>query len=306
MHNPNADTAVLDIGALQPDAAGTPTPQPAVPSTVTTGRFTRQPQQRQQGHAVPASKPVSLINDYEAKRMILNGLGETLRAISQQPEADRVDSLNTLIAGSSLTGFVQTNRGQRVDSVDGLRSLISALHTMTTAKTFDGGRRHLFFFSVPRGWLAYAGDVRVDPLVRFYLKKDRKAHAARADWEKARDAAIAGGTAVPPEPSTPKDVSVEPTGSTWGFWTNTLRTSMEVDFLEMPVITPKGLKREFRPVIINRKAPLHRARTLTFVVDVETKQLVAWQAGRYVTDMTPAQRTDRVILASGDVTDEEI
>lgn len=74
----------------------------------------------------------------------------------------------------------------------------------------------------------------------------------------------------------------------------------------MPVITPKGLKREFRPVLINRKAPLHRARTLTFVVDADSKQLLAWQAGRYVADMTPAQRMDRVILASGDVTDEEI
>lgn len=239
--------------------------------------------------------------------MILNGLAETLRGISQLPdEAERVQRLNALIAGSSLTGFVKTNREQRVNSVDGLRSLICALHTMTTAKTFDNGRRHLFFFSVPRGWQAYAGDVRVDPLVRFYQKKDRKAFAARAEWEKARDAAIAGNQPVPPEVPPHKAIKVEPTGSTWGTWVNLLRTSMEVDFLEMPVITPHGVKREFRSVLINRKAPLHRARTLTFVVDAESKQLLAWQSGRYVADMTPAQRMDRVILASGDITDEEI
>ncbi|RTL07766.1 hypothetical protein EKK58_01075 [Candidatus Dependentiae bacterium] len=305
MHTPQGSAAVLDIGTLHQD--GEPIPQveitQPVASRVTVGRIRRH---QAPNTIVQPAAGAPAINEYDAKRMILNGLGETLRGISQLPEADRVDRLNALIAGSSLTGFVKTNRGQRVDSVDGLRSLISALHTMTTAKTFDGGRRHLFFFAVPRGWLAYAGDVRVDPLVRFYQKKDRRAFAARAEWEKARDAAIAAGTEVPPEVQPHKEIPVSPTGSSWGTWVNLLRASTEVDFLEMPVITPKGVKREFRPVLINRKAPLHRARTLTFVVDAESKQLLAWQAGRYVADMTPAQRMDRVILASGDVTDEEI
>lgn len=295
----------INIGTLHED--GAPIPQVEIPqpgaSRVTVGRIRRNPVATT---AVQPAPTTPAINEYEAKRMILHGLGETLRVISQLPEEERVERLNNLIAGSSLTGFVRTNRGQRVESIDGLRSLISALHTMTTAKTFDGGRRHLFFFAVPRGWLAYAGDVRVDPLVRFYQKKDRRAFAARAEWEKARDAAIAAGTEVPPEVPAHKEVSISPTGSSWGTWVNLLRASTEVDFLEMPVITPKGVKREFRPVLINRKAPLHRARTLTFVVDAESKQLLAWQAGRYVADMTPAQRTDRVILASGDVTDEEI
>ncbi len=300
----NTPTATLDIVALHEDGAPIPPVEILQPgaSRTTVGRIRRSP-----APAANSPQPPAPISEYEAKRLVLNGLAETLRVISQLPdEAERVQRLNALIAGSSLTGFVKTNRGQRVDSIDGLRSLISALHTMTTAKTFDGGRRHLFFFSVPRGWLAYAGDVRVDPLVRFYQKKDRKAFAARAEWEKARDAAIASNQPVPPEVQPHKEIKVEPTGSTWGTWVNLLRTSTELDFLEMPVITPKGVKREFRPVLINRKAPLHRARTLTFVVDAETKQLLAWQAGRYVADMTPAQRMDRVILASGDVTDEEI
>ena len=300
----NTHTAALDIGTLHEDGAPIPSVEITQPgaSRTTVGRIRRTP-----APAANLPQPPAPVSEYEAKRLILNGLAETLRVISQLPdEAERVQRLNALIAGSSLTGFVNTNRGQRVDSIDGLRSLISALHTMTTAKTFDGGRRHLFFFSVPRGWLAYAGDVRVDPLVRFYQKKDRKAFAARAEWEKARDAAIASNQPVPPEVQPHKEIKVEPTGSTWGTWVNLLRTSTELDFLEMPVITPKGVKREFRPVLINRKAPLHRARTLTFVVDAETRQLLAWQAGRYVADMTPAQRMDRVILASGDVTDEEI
>lgn len=195
MNTPVADLSVVD---LHHDGAPLPTA-----STVTTGRF------RRQSNAPVAAQPQApaapTINEYEAKRMILHGLAETLRSVSQLPDEERAARLTALVAGSSLTGFVKTNRGQRVDSVDGLRSLVSALHTMTTAKTFDGGRRHLFFFAVPRGWLAYAGDVRVDPLVRFYQKKDRKAQQARADWEKARDAALAAGQPVPPEVSEARD-----------------------------------------------------------------------------------------------------
>lgn len=303
----NATDGSLNLGVLHSDGAPVPDAEVAQPgaSRFSTGRIRRH--HTTADGSVPATPPAPAISEYDAKRMILGGLAETLRVISQLPEeAERTRRLNALIAGSSLTGFVKTNRGQRVDSFEGLRALILALHTMTTAKTFDSGRRHLFFFSVPRGWLAYAGDVRVDPLVRFYLKKDRQAFAARANWEKARDAALASGQPVPPEVPEHKTLVVEPTGSRWGTWVNILRTGTEADFLEMPVITPKGVKREYRAVLINRKAPLHRARTLTFVVDSETKQLFAWQAGRYVADMTPAQRMDRVILASGDVPDEEI
>lgn len=294
----------ITVATLHTDGAPIPSTPPAhwAATTVTTGSIRRGPNPTQPGNA-----PVRISN-YDAKRIVINGLSETLKHISQLPdEADRVEQLNALIRGSSLTGFVRTAaRDQRVVSIDGLRSLITALHTLTTAKDFDGGRKQLFFFSVPRGWLAYAGDVRVDPLVRYYAKKDRKAVAARNDWLKARDAAIAGGLAVPPEVADTKEIVVSPTGSRWGSWVNILRTGTEVDFLELPVITPTGLKKEFRPVLINRNAPMHRARTLTFVVDTATKRLLAWQAGRYVADMTPAQRMDRVILASGETTDEEI
>lgn len=292
----------ITVASLHTDGAPIPTTIPGA-SVTTTGRIRRAPH----GQPQPGNTPVRISN-YEAKRIVLNGLGETLKHISQLPnEADRVEQLNNLIRGSSLTGFVRTAaRDQRVDSIDGLRSLITALHTLTTAKDFDNGRKQLFFFSVPRGWLAYAGDVRVDPLVRYYAKKDRKAAQARAEWLKARDAAVAANSPVPPEAPEVKEIPVEPTGSRWGSWVNVLRTGTEVDFLELPVITPTGIKKEFRPVLINRNAPMHRARTLTFVVDTASKRLLAWQAGRYVADMTPAQRMDRVILASGDTTDEEI
>lgn len=305
----NVAAGAISIGALHSDGAPVP-PAPVAPSSNSAhGRFRRANQHPGHQSGYQSNAPAGpVISEQAAKQMVVNGLGETLRHISQLPdEAERVRALQALLAGSSLTGFIRTNRGQRVDSVEALRFLINALTHMTTAKTFDGGRKHLFFFSVPRGWAAYAGDVRVDPLVRFYAKKDRKNAQLHADWKKAHEAAIAAGTPPPPAPPELRpNVTVETTGSVWGSWVNILRKSMEVDFIEMPVVTNSGVKREYRPVLINRAAPLHRARTLTFVISAENGQLLAWQPGRYIADMTPAQRMDRVILASGEVTEEEV
>lgn len=287
-----SSTPTLTVATLHGDGAQVPVP---APSSTVQGRVNyKQPQRAEQ----------STITDGDAKRLITNGLTESLRAISQLEEPQRTEELQALVRGSSLTGFVQTVRNQRVDSVDGLRALIFAIHRMTTAKVFDHGSKHLFFFAVPRGWLAFAGDVKTDSLVRFYLRKDRKLAADRAAWEKARDAAIAAGQPVPPEVPTVNYTTVPGTNTKWGPWVTLLRKGTHPDYLEMPVIGPNGVQREFKPVMVNENAPLHKARTLTFVVDTKTGRLLAWQAGRYVSDMTPAQRMDRVILA-GDVTSDE-
>lgn len=288
----------LTITTLHTEAE--PVPEAA---TVVQGRVNYRPPS---GNAPRNPAPPPAITAAEARRLILNGLTNTLKAASQLPEAERAKSLEQLLRGSSHTGFVQTTAGVRVNSVEGLRSLIMALHRMTTAKVFGHNSKQLFFFTVPRGWLAYAGDVKVDSLVRFYLRKDRKLEEARLAWEKAKDAAIAAGQPVPPEVPAPQYTAVPGTNTKWGPWVTLLRNGTHPDFIEMLVPGPDGPQRELKPVLVNENAPLHKARTLTFVVDTKTGQLVAWQAGRYVADMTPAQRADRVILAGGAPTEEEL
>ena len=248
------------------------------------------------------------ITELQAKRMIVDGLTTTLRHLSSLGEAERVDGLKTLVRGTSPTGFVQTMRGVKVDSIEGLRSLSLALHRLTTVKTFANGSKLLFFFAVPRGWVAYAGEVKVDPLVRYYLGKDRKAAAVFAAWEKRKLEAETSGqpfTEVMP-PTVPPLVKDPHTGTEWGGWVQALRKGTKVDFVKMPVMGPSGVKEEFKAILVNDLVPLHRARTLTFVVDKASGRLEAWQSGRFIAGMTPSQRMDRVLLTSGEITDEPI
>lgn len=298
--------AVVDLTALHQDPPpAVAVPPPAVPASsrhVTVGRVRRHVPQV----VVPTAQPYKV---YEAKRLIIDGLAETLRQLSQLPEDERRDKLSALVRGSSLTGFVRTNRGQRVDSIDALRSLVYALNHLTVTKTFDNGNRLLFFFTVPRGYRAYAGEVRLDPLIRYYLKKDRKLQTARQEWLRLRDAAVAAGqdlSTLPPEVAEPQGFVVTPNGSKHGPWVHLVLDSTKLDVIETPVVTPHGVKMEFSGILINNKVPMHQARTLTFVVDQPTRQLVAWQSGRYVAEMTPTQRAQRVILSSGDTIEDEV
>jgi hypothetical protein len=266
-------------------------------STVVQGRVDYKPNH-------PRRAEPSKITESQARQLVVNGLGEALRHISQLEEPDRTKQLQLLVNGASATGFVTTATGVRVASVEGLRSLIYSLHRLTTAKTYDHGNRLLFFFAVPRGWSAYAGDVKLDPLVRYYERKDAALAEKRRNWELIRDAVAAGqAKELPPEVPPVVYTKVPGTGSEWGPWVTLLRNGTKPDFIEMPVVTAEGVQRELKPVLVNENAPLHQARTITFVVDAKSGRLLAWQAGRYVADMTPAQRMERVILASGEVDD---
>ena len=287
----------LDLSQLHTDGAPVPDEMAETPVLATVqGRVTYAPRRP----FVPP--PQFTITDGDAKRAITEGLAESLRVISQLDEPHRTSQLQALVRGASLTGYVTTARDQRVDSVDGLRALIYAIHRMTTAKVFDRGNKHLFFFAVPRGWFAYAGDVKTDSLVKFYQKKDQR---MLDEWQKQL-AAVPPGTPPPVEPPQVKLTRVPGTGSEHGPWVTLLRSGTHPDFILMPVIGPNGVQMEYKPVLINVNAPLHRARTLTFVVDQNSHRLLAWQAGRYVSEMTPAQRMDRIILAGNLTTDEDL
>lgn len=295
------DTAAINLADLHADHSPVPPPVPTTASTTVVGRVNYA---RSSAPAKPqTSAPQALVNPREARMKIQEGLKRTLAAFSQLPQEERDKQLERLLRGASHTGFVTTATKKRVQTLDDLRLLIAALNRVTAVKLFGNAAKQLFFFTVPRGWLAYAGDVKVNSLVRYYQRKDKKMAAARAAWEKARDEAITNGTPVPPEAPEVKYTKVAGSGTEWGPWVTLLRNGTRPDFIEMLVPSANGVQREFKPVLVNENAPLQRARTLTFVIDVKTGVLDAWQAGRFVAEMSPAQRMDRVILA-GDTPEE--
>lgn len=242
-----------------------------------------------------------------AKRLIINGLSRKLNALSLLPEEEKQAEIAALVRGTSLTGFVKIARNdERVDTVEKLRHLLNALYTMKgRPKVFDRGNKYLFFFAIPRGWVAYAGEVKTDAIMRYYEKRDVR---KKVQWNKR----LAEAAADPTKPITPeeeqavgyKEYSNAPLPGAVGYWVNLLQTTTHYVGVKMPVYTSEGEQMVYHPVPVNHIFPLHQARTLTFVVEKSTGQLLAWQPSRYTDDMTPAMRMDRVILASNETTDD--
>ncbi len=287
----NTVLTVLDLvqtEGLSKDALY-PTPSP-----------TEVPRTSAQGRALMSSaRPENF--EAQGKHMVLAGLQKAQQELSQQGEPARSEMVSQLVAGSSQTGFVRICKSnRRITTMEDLRGLIVALGRPTSHRVFGTDGKLLLFFAVPRGYMAFAGEVRWDALFRSYLKKDKAIAVARANWEKARDAAVAAGTPVPPEAPEYKETQIPGTDQKWGGWVTTLLNGTRVTSVSLPVMSQGLLVHEFHPVLVNTNAPLQQARTLTFVLDRQTGKLEAWQPGRFFANMTPAQRTDRVILASGE------
>lgn len=283
-------------------------PESHDPRTRFPGRITsvrpapRGPAQHRPGFNPAPAQASDVMTDTVAKGLIVAGLQLAVQHISTLPEGGREAELKALVAGTSKTGFVTTSRdGQKVTTLEGLRSLVFATHRLTTAKLFDRGDKHLFFFSMPRGWSAYAGEVKYDSVLRYYAKKDRE---AKKLW---LERSTASGY-VHPEGFPPGYVEeTDPfTGVVAGPYVRMFQKGTYVRSVLLEVSTPRGPRQEWRPRLVNINAPLHRARTLTFVVDKASGRLLAWQPGRYVADMSPTAISDRVILASGDTSDDEL
>ena len=263
--------------------------------------------------ARPAARPASatpLLTDQGAKQLVITALQKTLEFLSGQPEDIRNAALERLVVGTSPTGFATINE-VKISSIEGLRDLINSVHRLNTVKTFDRGNRYLFFFAVPRDVEAYAGEVKMSSLATFYAGKDQKERMLFSLAERAKaayQADLAAGKNPTPPPEGPKpyvETTVPGTGSKWGRWMTLMLSGCRTDAVLMNVVGPKGVQQEYKPVTINTNCPMHKARTITFVVDIPSGQLIAWQPGRYVAEMTAAQKTDRVILTSGDTTEEE-
>ena len=256
-----------------------------------------QPHRGQQGQQAPQ------LSEVQAKSQLVAALAASLAYFKTLPEDEAKAAEAALVKGTCPTGFVKTIRdGKRVDTAAGLQSLIYAVNHLNTTKTFGRGNSLLFFFSVPKGWSAYAGTVMFDRMSKHYAKLDRKLKRA---WEAKLDA----GYVLPPDtrPEYYEEVDA---------FSNQAFGPLERKFIETTRVKSKrsklppgpgedGAPRKL-PRLVNDYVPMHLARTITFVIDKSTGRLTAWQPGRYIADMTEEQLWDRVTLTSGDTIDEDL
>ena len=259
--------------------------------------------------APPQPPTWNRITAQEAKKMIQDGLEVSLKYFSTLPVKDREARINALIKGSSPTGFVirgdhridanaevlAVEPDKHIKTLNELQSLIAGLFAMATEpKVFDRGSKYLFFFQVPRGWLGYAGEVKADSLLNYYLDLDVQ---LKKNWEKRLLTEPQG----PNEHAGYWETLYEPDGKMYGPMTSALLRGLKMKPVEYSSYGP-GSRVEKRFVIVSTNVPHRRAHTLSFAIDRNTRQLIAWQPGRYAADMTPQQQQDRVVIASGELT----